>query len=248
MEHCDVAIIIPSRLGSTRLARKPLRLIGSSTIIERVFNQVRRTNLQHIYVSTDSEEIAELITKAGGQVIFTNSNIPTGTDRVYEATNHIPNNQNINYIVNVQGDMPFIEPNGVLKVIEELKKNDYDIMTPVVEVDLEAVKGNSNVTVVVDLKGKAMYFSRNIIPDGAEQFLYHVGIYAFRREALKRFVSLAPTFLEKSERLEQLRALENAMSIGTCLVDNIPISVDTEEDLNKAIKFYNSHKQVFEVL
>ncbi|ABE05069.1 3-deoxy-manno-octulosonate cytidylyltransferase [Rickettsia bellii] len=244
MKHQDVAIIIPSRLSSTRLTRKPLQLIGSSTLIERVFKQVNQTNLEHIYVATDSQEIASVIEKLGGKVIFTDSNIPTGTDRTYEAFKLIPNNQNINYIVNVQGDMPFIEPESILKVIEDLKNSKYDIVTPVVKVEKDSVEAASNVTVAIDSKGKAIYFSRSLIPNGAEEFLYHVGMYGFRKSALERFVALEPTFLEKTERLEQLRLLENGMTIGTCLVNNVPISVDTPEDLSKAVKFYEKSKLV----
>lgn len=240
MQHQDVAIIIPSRLSSTRLKQKPLQLIGSITLIERVFKQVNQANLEHTYVATDSEEIANIIKKVGGKVIFTDSAIPTGTDRTYEAFKLIPNNQNINYIVNVQGDMPFIEPSSILKIIEYLKNSEYDIVTPVVKVDRESVEASSNVTVAVDSAGKALYFSRSLIPNGAEEFLYHVGMYGFRKNALEKFVSLKLTFLEKTERLEQLRVLENGMTIGTCLVENVPISVDTEEDLKKAVKFYEN--------
>lgn len=244
MKHQDVAIIIPSRLSSTRLTCKPLQLIGSSTLIERVFKQVNQTNLEHIYVATDSQEIASVIEKLGGKVIFTDSNIPTGTDRTYEAFKLIPNNQNINYIVNVQGDMPFIEPESILKVIEDLKNSNYDIVTPVVKVEKDSVEAASNVTVAIDSKGKAIYFSRSLIPNGAEEFLYHVGMYGFRKSALEKFVALEPTFLEKTERLEQLRLLENGMTIGTCLVNNVPISVDTPEDLSKAVKFYEKNQLV----
>ncbi|WP_419235420.1 3-deoxy-manno-octulosonate cytidylyltransferase [Rickettsia endosymbiont of Nabis limbatus] len=244
MHHQDVAVIIPSRLSSTRLTRKPLQLIGSSTLIERVFKQVNQTNLKHIYVATDSQEIARVIEKLGGKVIFTDSNIPTGTDRAYEAFKLIPNNQNINYIVNVQGDMPFIEPESILKVIDYLKNSHYDIVTPVVKVEKDSVEAASNVTVAIDSQGKAIYFSRSLIPNGAEEFLYHVGMYGFRKNALERFVALEPTFLEKTEHLEQLRLLENGMTIGTCLVNNVPISVDTPEDLSKAVKFYEKSKLV----
>ncbi|WP_347938701.1 3-deoxy-manno-octulosonate cytidylyltransferase [Rickettsia oklahomensis] len=244
MKHSDVAVIIPSRLSSTRLTQKPLQLIDSITLIERVFKQVNQVNLEHIYVATDSEEIARIIKKVGGKVILTDSNIPTGTDRTYEAFKLIPNNQNINYIVNVQGDMPFIEPSSILKIIEYLKNSEYDIVTPVVKVDKESVEADSNVTVAVDSAGKALYFSRSLIPNGAEEFLYHVGIYGFCKNALERFVSIKPTCLEKTERLEQLRMLENDMTIGTCLVDNVPISVDTEEDLKKAIKFASKLTQI----
>lgn len=244
MNHQDVAVIIPSRLGSSRLKQKPLQLIGSSTIIERVFRQVNQTNLENIYVATDSEEIANIIEKNSGKIIFTDSDIPTGTDRTYEAFKLIPNNQNINYIVNVQGDMPFIEPDSILKVIEYLKNSEYDIVTPVVKVDKDSVEAASNVTVAVDAMGKALYFSRSLIPNGAEEFLYHVGMYGFRKNALEKFVALKPTFLEKTERLEQLRLLENGVTIGTFVVDNVPISVDTPEDLSKAIKFYEKSKLV----
>ncbi|WP_064428810.1 3-deoxy-manno-octulosonate cytidylyltransferase [Rickettsia sp. Tenjiku01] len=240
MRHQDVAIIIPSRLNSTRLKQKPLQLIGSITLIERVFTQVNQAGLEHTYVATDSEEIASVITKVGGKVIFTDSAIPTGTDRTYEAFKLIPNNQNINYIVNVQGDMPFIEPSSILKIIEYLKNSKYDIVTPIVKVDRESVTASSNVTVAVDSAGTALYFLRSLIPNGAEEFLYHVGMYGFRKNSLEKFVSLKPTFLEKTERLEQLRVLENGMTIGTCLVENVPISVDTEEDLKKAVKFYEN--------
>lgn len=240
MSHSDVAIIIPSRLGSTRLKEKPLQLIGSLSIIERVFNNAKQTKLEHIYVTTDSEKIAEKILKSGGKVIFTKSEISCGTNRVYEAYTQIPDRKNINYIINLQGDMPFIEPNSILKVIAELKKNNYDIITPVVKVGLDVVKAHSNVTATVDLNGKALYFSRSLIPNGASEFLYHVGMYGFLKNSLKKFVELPETSMERSERLEQLRALENGMSIGTCLVNNIPISVDTEEDLKKAIKFYET--------
>ncbi|AAU03847.1 3-deoxy-manno-octulosonate cytidylyltransferase [Rickettsia typhi] len=237
MKNQNVAIIIPSRLNSTRLIQKPLQLIGSITLIERVFKQVNKANIQHTYVATDSEEIANIIKKIGGKVILTDSDIPTGTDRTYEAFKLIPNNNNIHYIINVQGDIPFIEHRSILKIIEYLKNSEYDIVTPVVRVDRESIEASSNVTVAVDYMGKALYFSRSLIPHGAEELLYHLGIYGFRKNALEKFVSLKQTFLEKTERLEQLRILENGMTIGTCLVEDVPISVDTEEDLKKAIKF-----------
>ncbi|MCC8483165.1 MAG: 3-deoxy-manno-octulosonate cytidylyltransferase [Rickettsia endosymbiont of Labidopullus appendiculatus] len=236
--HSDVAIIIPSRLDSVRLPKKPLQLIGELSIIERVLKQVHLTKLKNIYVATDSGIIAKKVTDCGGQLIMTNPDCQTGTDRVYEAFQAIPNNHNINYILNVQGDMPFIEPESIIKVIESLKSSDCDIMTPVVKVGINAVNGNSNVKVITDHNDKALYFSRSLIPYGSEEFLYHVGMYGFRKEALIKFINLPVSTLELSEKLEQLRALQNNMSIGVCYVNNIPISVDTPEDLNKAIKFY----------
>ncbi len=241
--HSDVAIIIPSRLDSVRLPKKPLQLIGELSIIERVLRQVHLTKLKNIYVATDSEIIAKKVTDCGGQLIMTTPDCQTGTDRVYEAFKTIPNNHNINYILNVQGDMPFIEPESIIKVIESLKSSDHDIMTPVVKVGINALNGNSNVKVITDHNDKALYFSRSLIPYGSEEFLYHVGMYGFRKEALIKFINLPVSTLELSEKLEQLRALQNNMSIGVCYVNNIPISVDTPEDLNKAIKFYQQFNQ-----
>lgn len=236
--HSDVAIIIPSRLGSVRLEKKPLIQIGSMSMIEHVLGQVQRTGLKNVFVATDSEEIAEKVLTIGGQVIFTSQDCQSGTDRVYDALNSIADHQNIEYVVNVQGDMPFVDPESIIAVIENLKSSTHDIVTPVAKVGIEIANSNSNVKVITDHNDKALYFSRSLIPHGASEFLYHVGIYAFRKAALAKFMSFAPSSLELSEKLEQLRALQNNMSIGVCYVDNIPISVDTQDDLDKAIEFY----------
>ncbi|MCC8417697.1 MAG: 3-deoxy-manno-octulosonate cytidylyltransferase [Rickettsia endosymbiont of Bryobia graminum] len=239
--HSDVAIIIPSRLGSVRLSNKPLQNIGNLSMILHVLKQVKLTGLENIFVATDSELIAETVTNYGGQFILTKPECASGTDRVYEAFQAIPNNQNIKYVLNVQGDMPFVEPKSILAVIENLKNSDYDIITPVAEVDIETADSASNVKAIIDNRNKALYFSRSLIPHGASKFLYHIGIYGFRKDALNKFVKLPPSSLELSEKLEQLRALQNDMSIGVCHVTNIPISVDTQEDLDKAIAFYKTN-------
>ena len=236
--HSDVAIIIPSRLGSVRLEKKPLKKIGSMSMIEHVLSQVQRTGLKNVFVATDSEEIAEKVLNIGGQVILTSPDCQSGTDRVYDALNSIADLQNIEYVVNVQGDMPFVEPESIITVIESLKSGTHDIMTPVAKVGIEIADSNSNVKVITDHNDEALYFSRSLIPHGASEFLYHVGIYGFRKAALTEFMGFPPSSLELSEKLEQLRALQNNMSIGVCYVDNIPISVDTQDDLDKAIEFY----------
>ncbi len=236
--YSDVAIIIPSRLNSVRLSQKPLKLIGEISMIEHVVRQVLSTGLTNIYVATDSDSIAKKVTDAGGKFIFTSEECQSGTDRVYEAFQAIENKHDINYILNVQGDMPFVEPESIIKVIESLKSSDHDIMTPVAKVSIEIADNPSNVKVIIDHNDKALYFSRNLIPHGSDEFLYHVGIYGFRKEALSKFMSLPASSLELSEKLEQLRALQNNMSIGVCHVENIPISVDTQQDLDKAIEFY----------
>ncbi len=237
--HSDVAVIIPARIGSQRLANKPLQLIGNYSLIEHVVSQVKKTELENIYVATDSSLIASKVVDNRVSCIMTSSSCRSGTDRVHQAIESLPAKDKIKYVVNVQGDMPFIDPASILKVVEELKKHKFPIITPVVEVGEEMVKGISNVKVVTDLNGKALYFSRNLIPFGASKFLYHVGVYGFLRETLSQFVALPPSEIEQLEQLEQLRALQNGIEIGVCYVDNVPISVDTQEDLDKAIAHYS---------
>jgi len=240
----DVAIIIPSRLGSQRLHQKPLQKIAGLTIIEHMIRQVRQVNLEHIYIATDSELIAELVAQNGMKYIMTSPDCNSGTDRVYQAFNSLPTEQ-FNYIVNIQGDMPFIEPEVISKLIEVLKSSKYDIITPVTKVDIAVAESESNVKVVVGQNDKALYFSRSLVPYGAREFWYHVGIYGFKKQALERFVNLPQSNLEACEKLEQLRALENNIEIGVCYVDNIPISIDTPNDLKKALEFYNKNEANF---
>lgn len=239
--HDNVAIFIPSREGSQRLPQKPLKQIGNATMIERVLSRVKETGLKHIYVATDSEKIAEVVRACGGKYIMTNPALNSGTERVMAAFELMPEGESIDYVINVQGDMPFVDPATILNVIDSLKNSKYQIMTPVTKVTQEIADGASNVKVVVDKNDRALYFSRSMIPHYASEFLYHVGIYGFTKESLQRFVNLPISYLEESEKLEQLRALENGIEIGVCYSDNVPISVDTEEDLAKAIAFYNSN-------
>lgn len=237
--HEDVAIIIPSRLGSQRLDKKPLQIIGNKTMIEWMTARIRETGIDNIFVATDSELIAEKVTSCGGQYIMTPESCSSGTDRVYEAFKTLDQNQ-FKYIVNVQGDMPFIDPKTILTLIESLKTSSYEIVTPVAKVNRSIADSSSNVKVVIDNFDKALYFSRSIIPSEGKEFWYHVGVYGFQCNALQKFVMLPQSNLEISERLEQLRAIENGMSIGVCYTDDIPISVDTQDDLNQAIDFYNN--------
>ena len=237
--HSDVAIIIPSRLGSERLKQKPLQLIGDKSMIAHVVNQVQATGLKNIYVATDSELVANEVIAAGGKYIMTNTDCSSGTDRVYEALQNLDHQQQLKYVINVQGDMPFIEASVILNVIACLKKSQYGIITPVVKVGIDVASSSSNVKVVVDNHDKALYFSRSMIPFGAIEFLYHIGIYGFHKDTLEKFVKLPQSALEIQEKLEQLRALQHDIDIGICYVDDIPISVDTIDDLNKAIEHYN---------
>ncbi len=238
--HSDVAIIIPSKLNSVRLYHKPLQLIGNISLIEHVVQQVQLTGLKNIFVALDDQSIADKIAHYDCKAIFTTDNCRCGTDGVYEAFKAIQKDNNFNYIVNVQGDMPFIEPESIITIINNMKSTNCDIVTAAVKVDINIANSNSNsnVKVVVDNHDRALYFSRSIIPFGAREFLYHVGIYGFHKKSLIKFMNLPHSSLELSEKLEQLRALQNNMQIKICYVDNIPISVDTKEDLYKAIEFH----------
>jgi 3-deoxy-manno-octulosonate cytidylyltransferase (CMP-KDO synthetase) len=238
--YSEIALIIPSRIGSTRLSRKPLEMIGDKMMINHVILRAEDAGFESIYVATDSDEIAHAIKGTSAVAIMTDSALPSGTDRTHAALSSI-NNKNIKYAINLQGDMPFIDPQILRDVANARIRSKCDIVTPVVEVSRNDVDVNldSNVQAVSDSSGKALYFSRLPIPWGEERFLYHVGVYAYTIDALNRFVSYPMSILEKLEKLEQLRALENGMTIELCKVNaEAPISVDTAYDLSDARRQY----------
>ncbi|WP_291393056.1 3-deoxy-manno-octulosonate cytidylyltransferase [Acinetobacter sp.] len=236
----ETVIIIPSRIGSTRLPNKPLSQIGHLSLIEHVIVSLQNTFKDNIYIATDSEKIAKIINNHDVKVIMTDPECKTGSDRVYEALRKIPNNAQIKYVINIQGDMPFVNPKIVEQIVQRLKQNDCDIVTSIVKVDKDIASSESNVKVVFDNNWNALYFSRSMIPHGAEEFYYHVGIYGFHASSLEQFIKLKQSKYETCEKLEQLRAIENGMKIGVCLTNEIPISVDTPEDLEKAICYYKT--------
>ncbi|MDX2050731.1 MAG: 3-deoxy-manno-octulosonate cytidylyltransferase [Rickettsiaceae bacterium] len=236
----ETLIVIPSRINSTRLPKKPLIQIGDKSIIEHVVSNLSSSDFKNILVATDNEEIAAQVKSLGVNHVMTDPHITTGTERVYKAWQMLENKDKFRYIVNVQGDMPFISATTVAKLVETLASTNADIVTPVQKVPKSKVMGESNVKVVVDKNDNALFFSRSFIPIYAEEFLYHYGIYAFRAESLGKFVGLKQSYLEKNEKLEQLRALEDGMLIKVCYVNDVTISVDTKEDLEKAINHYNT--------
>jgi 3-deoxy-manno-octulosonate cytidylyltransferase (CMP-KDO synthetase) len=237
MSMSDTIIIIPSRIGSTRLNKKALQLIGNMTMVEHVYKKASSTGIM-TYVATDSEDIADVVIKTGGNCIMTSSNCQSGTDRVHEAWSAIKDRGDIRYIINLQGDMPLVNPEIILQVVETLRKTNADIVTPVTKVDMTVAESKSNVKVVVDNHGRALYFSRSVIPNGAQEFWYHIGIYGFKVEALQKFIQLPQSYLEKSENLEQLRAVENGMTISVCYASSAPISVDIADELEKVREEY----------
>ena len=236
-----IAIIIPVRLGSTRFPNKPLVDIKGKTMIERVCLQAEKTSHKLIYVACSELETKKIVEKAGFKAIMTDPELPSGTDRIYQALLQIEADQKIDVIVNLQGDLPNIDPDIISETIEALISDEQaDIATSVVEIKDQQLANDPNIVkTVIDFKeerkvNQAYYFSRSKIPYNAPKFYEHIGIYVYRRAALEKFVNLPESYFEKCEKLEQLRAVENNMKIIAKLIDftQKPISIDTKADLD----------------
>jgi 3-deoxy-manno-octulosonate cytidylyltransferase (CMP-KDO synthetase) len=236
-------IIIPARLGSTRLPNKPLADIAGKSMIVRVLEQAKKTKIDNIIVASADLEISQEVEKNGFKSISTNPDLPSGTDRIFKAYKKLKNSNKFEYIINLQGDLPTIDYKIINNLLKFHKNTDYDIVTAVAEIKDEEEKTNPNVVKVAiawkqKQHGKALYFSRATIPYNSEKYYHHIGIYIYTKKALEKFVKLPQSSLEKTEKLEQLRALENNMKIGVLLVDTVPLGVDTKEDLVKANQFF----------
>ncbi len=231
-------VLIPARMASTRLPGKPLADIAGIPMIVRVWRQAVAAGLGPVVVAAAEREIAEAIEAAGGKAVMTAPDLPSGSDRIFAALEAVDPQGAHDVVVNLQGDLPAIDPSAIRASVEAL--GSADIATLAAEIGDAADAGNPNVTKAVvawdasGRLGRALYFTRARAPHGEGPLFHHVGIYAFRREALRRFVALAPSPLEKREKLEQLRALEAGMTIMVARVDEVPLSVDTPEDLERA--------------
>jgi 3-deoxy-manno-octulosonate cytidylyltransferase (CMP-KDO synthetase) len=240
------AIIIPSRLNSLRLPSKPLELINNKEMILHVYEAAKKTNIGEVYVATPDQKIIDVITNNGGKAIFTSLDHQTGTDRIYEVfKSQLKNEPNI--IVNLQGDMPNIDPKAITALISYMNKGKCEIGTLASSFSSESELADEN-SVKVAVKKKLYennfceatdFFrtSSNI----HENFYHHVGIYAFTSKALIRYVSLKRSKLELERKLEQLRALENNMSIHVGYINSSPLSVDTKNDLIKIKKIMENY-------
>lgn len=231
------AIIIPARYGSSRLEGKPLIEVCGKPVIQWVYEKAQQAKLADIIiVATDDERIFNAVKAFGGNVEMTSVNHKCGSDRIREVAERHPE---IAYIVNLQGDEPLIKPESIDDVARNVQRDiNADISTLIRVLDKEEEINNHNqVKCVVDKNGYALYFSRSKIPyernTGVAVFYGHLGIYGYKREALIKMTSLPQTPLEKTESLEQLRALENGMKIKTSVVDFVPVGIDTKEDLEK---------------
>lgn len=231
------AIIIPARYGSSRLEGKPLIEVSGKPIIQWVYEKAQQAKLADmIIVATDDERIFNAVKAFGGIVEMTSASHNCGSDRIREVIDRHPE---ISYIVNLQGDEPLIKPESIDAIIKNIKEDaNADISTLIRVIDEENEINNPNlVKCVIDKRGYALYFSRSKIPferkAGIATFYGHLGIYGYKREALIKMTEAAQTPLEKTESLEQLRALENGMKIKTTVVDFVPVGIDTLEDLSK---------------
>ena len=233
-------VIIPSRLAATRLPRKPLAEILGEPMIVHVWRRAVQAGIGPVIVACGDREIAETVAAAGGRAIMTRSGHASGSDRIHEALASADPDGLHDVVVNLQGDLPAIDPAVVAAVLKPLSEPAVDIATLVSEIVEERERADPNVVkAVVSLAdgadvGRALYFSRATVPSpAAGPHFHHIGIYGFRRPALDRFVALPPGRLEALERLEQLRALEAGMRIDAALVDTVPAEVDTPGDLDR---------------
>lgn len=231
-------VLIPARMASTRLPGKPLADIAGVPMIVRVWRQAVAANIGPVVVACAEQEIKAAIEAAGGRAVMTAPNLPSGSDRIHAALLIVDPSGEHDVIINLQGDMPDLDQAYIRKVIEPLSNPAVDIATLAAAIDNQADRDNPNIPKPVVAwnghKGRALYFSRATIPSGDGQLFHHLGIYAYRRSALARFVALPPSPLEKREKLEQLRALEAGMHIEVVRVDRVPLEVNTPDDLEKA--------------
>jgi 3-deoxy-manno-octulosonate cytidylyltransferase (CMP-KDO synthetase) len=238
-KNVNACVVIPARLAASRLPRKPLADIGGVPMIVHVWRRAREADVGPVVVACAEEEVAAAVRDAGGRVAMTDPDLPSGSDRVHAALTAIDPDGRVDAVVNIQGDLPTIDPAAVRASLLPLAEPAVDIATLVAEIADEAERENPNVVkaaVAFDdgRIARALYFSRAAVPAGEGPLYHHIGLYAYRRTALARFCALPPGRLEQRERLEQLRALEAGMRIDCALVDTVPLGVDTPADLERA--------------
>jgi len=237
-------VLIPARMGSTRLPNKPLADINGKPMIVRVLERALAADLGPVVVAAAEPAIAEAVTAVGARAVLTDPELPSGSDRIWAALNQVDPDARHDVVVNVQGDLPIIPPADIHAALKPLAEPAVHIGTLAAIIHRIEERRSPNVTKVAAALSpdrpvaRALYFSRAPIPwAGPEDewpLFHHIGLYAFRREALARFVELPPSPLERREKLEQLRALEAGMRIDVALVDSVPLGVDTPGDLARA--------------
>jgi 3-deoxy-manno-octulosonate cytidylyltransferase (CMP-KDO synthetase) len=238
----DPILLIPARMASTRLPGKALADIGGVPMTVRVWARAMAAGLGPVVVAAGEPAIVAAVEKAGGRAVLTDAALPSGSDRIWQALGMVDAKGEHDVVVNLQGDLPALDPAQLVTVVEALKTSGADIATLAAPIENAADEVNPAVVKAVvawdagEKLGRALYFTRASAPAGDGVLWHHVGLYAYRREALESFVALPPSPLETREKLEQLRALEAGMSIAVARVDSPPLSVDTPADLEKARK------------
>jgi 3-deoxy-manno-octulosonate cytidylyltransferase (CMP-KDO synthetase) len=232
-------VLIPARMAATRLPGKPLLDIAGLPMIVHVLRQAEAAKIGRVAVATDAPEIAAVVNSHGGEAIMTRADHPSGSDRIYEALGRLDPQRHAEIVINLQGDFPTILPSNISAVLAPLSDSHVDIATLAAEIHTEEESVNPNVVKMVgspagERRLRALYFTRATAPWGDGPRYHHVGLYAYRRAALERFVALPPSALERQEKLEQLRALEAGMRIDAVIVDTVPRGVDTPADLETA--------------
>lgn len=235
----DPLVLIPARMRATRLPGKPLADIAGEAMIVHVWRRAVEAGIGPVAVAADHPDIVSAVQAAGGTAILTREDHESGSDRVFEAMNLLDPDGRHDVVVNLQGDLPTIEPRTVAAAVLPLADTSVDIATLAAVIVREEERHAPSVVKLVGTelspgRYRALYFTRATAPWGEGPLLHHIGLYAYRRRALARFVSLPPSPLERREKLEQLRALEAGFRIDAAIVDAVPLGVDTPEDLERA--------------
>jgi 3-deoxy-manno-octulosonate cytidylyltransferase (CMP-KDO synthetase) len=235
----DVLVLIPARMAATRLPGKPMADIAGKPMILHVVDRAEAAALGTVVVATDSPEILAAVNAAGRRAVMTRADHPSGSDRIHEAADIIDPQRRAGIIVNVQGDLPTVAVGELRAALDPLVDPTVDVSTLATEIRDPAERVKPSVVKVVGSplsprRLRALYFTRATAPWGDGPLYHHIGLYAYRRAALDRFVALPPSPLEQRERLEQLRLLEAGMRIDVAVVDAVPLGVDTQEDLDRA--------------
>ena len=239
MSETRILVLIPARMAATRLPGKPLLDIAGLPMIVHVLRRAEAAGIGRVAVATDTPEIAAAVKSHGGEAVMTRPEHPSGSDRIHEALGTLDPDGRAEIVVNLQGDFPTISPDNIRDVLAPLNDPAVDIATLAAQIHTEEESANPNVVKAVGSpisarRLRALYFTRATAPWGDGPRYHHIGLYAYRRAALERFVMLPPSPLERQEKLEQLRALEAGMRIDIGIVDAVPRGVDTPADLETA--------------
>lgn len=247
--HGETLVLIPARMASTRLPGKPLAEIAGRPMIVHVAERANEAAIGRVVVATDTSAVAEAVRRAGFEAVMTRADHPSGSDRIAEALDRLDPERRVEVVVNLQGDLPTLDPAAVAAVLRPLEVREVDVATLAVAIAEGSPDGvNPNVvkvigTAVAPSRLRALYFTRATAPYGNGPLYHHVGLYAYRRSAIERFVGLDPSPLERRESLEQLRALEAGMRIDVEIIDIVPVGVDTEADLEQARRMIGTEKR-----